>query len=302
MSSLYKRKYRFAIETFRGDIIEIPQQLRVTFRAESTVLNYYSTGEITIYNLSADTESDIFKNAKKVIIEAGYENGAYGVVFSGPVRQPLRGKENGTDYFVRLMCINDTMQLGFCSLVLTAGQTAETIMNQIARSSTVPFDIRVNGQTSTQKTERAKTIFGPTQDALRNVAVNNNGFVYTDSEGKANFDALSAPPSGNIPFLNYRTGLIGTPQQVEQGIQFQCLINPSIKLASWVELNNQDILQAEIPLQGLQTLLEVDGRYRVIEIVCTGDTRGQEWYFDCHAIGANNSVPLMLQLPGQQGV
>jgi hypothetical protein len=298
---VYLRKYRLVIQTFRGATITIPDELRWTFHVEKRINEYMQFAEVVIYNLNPNTETDIFKNAQYVTIEAGYEDSYYGQIFSGPVRQPIRGQEDGTTFFIKLVCVNDIMNLGFCSLVLNQGNEAIAIMNQIARSSSIPFDIRIKGPVKQPISERPKVVFSQPGDAIRSVALNNNGFVYVDDSGSANYSALSTGPTGNIPRLNAQTGLIGIPQQVDMGVSFRCLINPSIKLDSWVQLNNQDIVQAEVPLFGLQTLLDLDGLYRVIEIQATGDTRGNDWYFDIQAIGQQGALPQMLAGPNQNG-
>lgn len=305
MTQLFQRKHRVLIETWRGDTIEIGEDIRVTFRVEQRINDYLWFSEVTIYNLNPSTESDILKNGKSVSLEAGYQDGPYGLLFKGQIRQPIRGKEDGTTYFIKLICLNDMLNVGFCNFVLTGGQTPESIISQIARNSSIPFDVRIGPGLSQQVTSRGKVVVGNPGDELRSIAANNNAFVYIDNTGVVNISPLSSPPpsGASIPSLNAQTGLIGIPQQVDHGVEFRCLINPNIRLDSWVKLNNQDIIQAEIPLLGLPVdLLDRDGIYRVIELVATGDTRGNDWYYDITAIGQEGMLPQMLAAPSQLGI
>jgi hypothetical protein len=101
--------------------------------------------------------------------------------------------------------------------------------------------------------------------------------------------------------LNAQTGLVGMPHQTDEGINLKCLINPNLDLDSWVKLDNQSIIQNQLGFGVPQTLLDMDGLYRIIAIEATGDTRGQEWYFDITAINQLSSLPSMFTSPSQSG-
>src|SRR5262245_53894016 len=104
--TFYGRKYKLSVQLQRGDAIEFSPDIRFTFSVDKDILRCYQFAEVTLYNLNAQTETDILKNGVSVTLEAGYENGAYGVIFRGPVRQVLRGKEDAVTYFLRLVCID----------------------------------------------------------------------------------------------------------------------------------------------------------------------------------------------------
>lgn len=306
---LYIRKYKLVVTTWGGQQITITD-LRFTFHIEKNINKLIQYGAITIYNLSPNTETNIFKNGKSVTLEAGYEDGPYGVIFKAPIRQPIRGKENGTDYFLKLVCYagDDILNIGFCNLTMTNNQDARTLINQIARSSTIPFDVRISeglqleqASITDQKTQRGRTVFGQPGDTLRSIALNSNANFYVDDD-IVNFEGVNASPPGSVPSMNAQSGMIGFPRQVDKGIEVQCLINPNMKLGSWFQLDNQKIILNELPFQGLQTLLDLDGVYRIVEMVITGDTRGNEWYFDLTAYGQQGFLPLMLSAQSQSGV
>lgn len=301
---LFLRKYRLTIETWRGDTITFDNsELRLTFHIEKNITRIYQLGEITLYNLNPDTETDIFKNGKSLTLEAGYQDGPYGVIFRGAIRQPIRGKEDETTYFLKLVCFDgdEILHLGFCNLVLTSGQTAQAIINQIARSSSVPFDIRVDDNLSKQITQRGKTIFGQVSDHIRSVTINSNATFYFDN-GVGYVTPLSKQPPAIVPTLNAQTGMVGMPHQTDQGIEVRCLINPDIHLDNWVKLNNRNIIQAQVEFGVPQTLLDLDGLYRVISIEATGDTRGNDWYYDINGYSQTGILPQMLVDPSQTGL
>jgi hypothetical protein len=309
---LYFRKWKLTVETWRGDSITIPADditgegigdLRVTFRIEKNWSQIQQFGEIVIYNLNKNTETDIFKNGKIVTLEAGYRDGPFGIIFKGFIRQPIRGKEDATTYFLKLICLDgdDALNLGFASLVLAENQTAQTIINSIARSSTVPFDVRINGELPQQATTRGKSIFGMASDAIRSVAINNNAAFFVNN-GQATVTPLSLAPNTTPVELNANTGMVGIPYQVDQGVQVRSLLNPRFQMGEWIRLNNASIILAELEIGQLQTLLDVDGIYRIIEMHYTGDTRGNDWYVDILGIGQAGALPTLLAGPNQNGI
>src|ERR1044072_16840 len=304
MSLLFDRKWKLTIITFRGTVIEVHEGLRVTFRVEKNINRTLQLAEVSIYNLSAETETDIFKNAAIVILEAGYQNDLYGQIFRGEVRQTIRGKESPTDYFLKLICIagDEVMNISFCSAVLSGSLKAKQIAEQIASSSRPAFDIQIRGELSEQQLQAPKVIYGKAYDVLRSLAINNNANLYVDDNGSTVISTLSQHPPASVPELNAQSGLIGFPHQTDQGISFRSLINPRIALDSWVKLNNSSIIQAQIDLGVPQTLLDLDGLYRVINIVITGDTRGNEWYYDIDAVNQDGGLASIVTDRGQNGL
>lgn len=307
---LYGRKWRLLVRTWSGLDIEITD-VRFTFHVEKSLSTAMQYGSVTIYNLSPNTETEIFKNGQGIILEAGYANGPYGVIFRAPIRQPIRGKENGTDYFLKLVCYagDDILNIGFCNLTLRNTQTARDIIAQIARSSTVPFALSIEqgeellntGTLSPQQTQRGKTLFGPPGDYLRSIAINNNFIFYAD-DGVANFVPVSKPNPADAPELNATNGLIGFPQQVDKGVELRILINPNIRLGTWIKLNNQKIIQEEFPFESSGVLLDIDGLYRVIAITMDGDTRGNDWYYDLTTWSSAGNLPALVAGQNDSGV
>lgn len=305
MSGYFGRSYRLTIEFWRGEVLEIPAELRLTFLIEKQMLRAWQQATITIYNLSSNTETDILKNGRWVTLEAGYNGGPYGVIFSGAIRQPIRGKENATDYFLKLLCTDggDILKLGFCSLALSSNQSRRNIIQSIARSSTIPFDVQLgdDGNLDIPQSTRAKVLFGEPSDLIRSQARDGNMAFFFD-DGQAKMPSINATPPPVVPDVNAQTGMIGIPQQTDQGVSFRTLILPTLTLGNWVRLNNSDIVEAEIPFpSGLQTLLDRDGLYRIVEISYSGDTRGNEWYMDHIAVNQDGGLPTMLLSQDQFG-
>jgi len=307
MNTQYLRKFRLLVKTFRGQVLDV-SSVRFTFKIDKNINRFYQIGEITLYNLSPDTETDIFKNGQEVTLEAGYQDGSYGVIYKGFIRQPIRGKEDGITYFLRLHCMtgDDLVRFAYCNTTINSNADIRTIINQIARSSTIPFDVRIDPTiNNSQNTQRAKTVLKSPYDELRSIAENNNSFLYYD-DGRVYMSPIAKQPADQITSLNAQTGMIGIPQQTDNGIEVRCLINSAIRLDSWIKLNNQNIIQAQLEFGQIlnQVLLDLDGIYRVVSIMATGDSRGNDWYYDLTTISQapGGNLPLLLSTPAQNGL
>lgn len=306
----FGRKYRVLVSVHGDTAIDV-SDLRCTFKIEKVWGGKLTqAGEITIFNLNAKLENDIIFTAAaggnvQVMLEAGYEGGNYGVIFRGDLIQPIRYKEDAVTYALKLICSDSDNELNssFVNFTLANGQTASQVAAQTARNSTVPFQLNQD-KLSEQKSERAMAVFGMAKDVLRSIAVNNNSVFYFD-DGQANISNVEKEPVVVEAIkLNAQTGMIDMPKQNNGGVDLRCLINPQIKLGNFVLLNNRDILveQLEIGSGQYQTLLDMDGLYRVIKYTITGDTRGNDWYYDLKTITQAGKLPVMLQDPEFSGV
>lgn len=261
--------------------------LRCTFFVQK-VLSPIQISEITIYNLSPQTETNIIFNATNAVLSAGYVDGPYGQIFTGRIIQKIRGKDpDGVTFFLKLVCMDGDQQLqtNFCNMAMGEGQTEEQQAKLIARNANVPFEPKVdlNLSQDQQKAFRGKTIFGRPRDYFRSIALNNGAAFYAD-KGDINITLLNTSPPNVVPELNYKSGMIGIPHQTDQGMEVRSLINPQFTIDSWIHLNNKNIIKQQITISEDQAtfapLLDLDGLYHIIGMTITGDTRGNDWYMD----------------------
>jgi hypothetical protein len=110
---------------------------------------------------------------------------------------------------------------------------------------------------------------------------------------------------GEAVVLNSQTGMVGMPEQTQDGIRVQCLLNPNIKVGTRIQLNNADIqLAAKDPaLQGDLSFaflpsISSDGFYRVLVNDLEGDTRGKPWYNELICLAVNDTVTPGLAVKG----
>jgi hypothetical protein len=100
--------------------------------------------------------------------------------------------------------------------------------------------------------------------------------------------------------------LIGTPNQTNDGIVLKCLLNPNIKIASQVQVNQSDIQRQLIDDNteggdtGAPSPIAADGFYRVLIAEYVGDTRGNDWYCEltCLSMDKTSSDNAQVQQNG----
>lgn len=299
----YGRKYRILVAKIDNTALDV-SNLRCTFRIEKVAYQVANYAEVNIYNLSAGTEAELIKEGDRVIVEAGYQgvittdaNGniieatpkQYGVIFDGLVIQALRDKEDNVNYKLTLVCMDgdDFLANNIIKLSVGAGQSQRQLVETIVSKAETPTETaRITPDLSTQNLPRGKVFFGTPKQYLGRISDDNNANFWVD-DGKVYIAKVTDIPIGEALVLTPQTGLIGTPQQTQDGVEFKCLLNPLIKLASMIKIDNSMIRQIKQQVGQYPTMLDADGQYQVIKLTTVGDTRGTEWYSEIIGIARN---------------
>ena len=292
--------------------ILITDPIRCTFSCRKTILRDSSIGSITLWNLSPEFEALIISDGAKIVLEAGYQSDTVAIIFAGTIIQPIRGKENGTDYFLKLICLDGDsyFNLAFSSGTLESNQTKRELAKQTLRISNYEELTDGKGEITVEalddlsdesaidgsvvKTERPKVVFGRTSKIIDNLARTSNSTIYMENGELKSYNPSEESKWAKVWEVNPQTGMIGDPRQSSYQIMVRTLLNPKIKIQDFIHLENQSIRVEELGLTSLPFLLEPSGNYQVIEITYTGDTRGQEWYSDIKAISKNGKIPSQL--------
>lgn len=276
-----------------------PEALRVTFRIEMIGYQAYYYGEVTIYNLSGDTEQKIINEGAKVIVQAGYQNGHYGKIFEGFVFQPMRDRENVVDYKLTLNCVNQKAVLdhNLVKFTANAGQDPRTMIKNVAGQARTPINVgTITDDLETTTLPRGKVYFGEPKKYFRQIAQHNRAQWWVDEHG-VQFGKITDVPKGQAIVYTPHTGLIGTPQQIDYGCAFRVLLDPRLKIsnpAMAVKLDQTLIRQQKARIGQILSILDKDGIYRVIGVTHTGDTRGNEWYTDVIGVTSGGKIPAQL--------
>lgn len=290
------------------DLSEMHVKFKITAMNEESP----NTGTFRVYNLSPETVKAIISKNNgveytKVQFQAGYENGAYGQVFAGTIMQFRKGRENSTDTYLDILAADGDVFYNFGTMAasVAAGTTKNEIIAKIAEQMGLPLGYvpPISGGTL----PRGKVFWGMGRLGMRNVA-QSSGMSWTIEDGKLQMIPLKGYLPGEAVALNSSTGMIGLPEQTDEGIKVRTLLNPKLKLGGLIQIDNQSINQTiaqasqvipggfgQLPYNqwagNPQLLADVtnDGFYFLYAVEHTGDNRGQEWYSECVGLALDKS-------------
>lgn len=312
---LFGRKYRVLITYGEEKALDV-SELHCKFRIEKIANQKPNLSECIIYNLSAESEKKIIEEGFRLVIEAGYEStfavkteakekqeeqkqySQYGKIFDGYIVQAIRDKEDGVTYSLTLMAADGDSYYTkeFFVAALPPSSDPRSIIEAITAGTESKTEIdRISEDISTQKLARPKIIFGEPKKYIEQIASDNNATTWIDN-GKLNVVKFTDPlPKEMVVVVTPETGLIGTPSQTIDGVQFRHLMHPSIVLFGLVKIDNSIIRLNKAQYGQKTTQLDKDGEYTVARLTYIGDTRGNDWYVDVQgfSIGAGR-IPLQL--------
>ena len=143
---------------------------------------------------------------------------------------------------------------------------------------------------------RGKVMYGMARKFMRDEAISTN-CSWSIQDGKLQMVRVSGYLAGEAVVLTHETGLIGTPEQTNEGIKVRCLLNPRLRIGGRIKLDNKSIQQAKTELkQATQTApkMDNDGFYRILKVEFSGDTKGNDWYADMICVGLDGTSQLPL--------
>jgi hypothetical protein len=271
--------------------------LRVTFKTHKADFETPNHADIRVYNLSDETRRRMGKEFTKVILQAGYE-GNFGLIFGGTIRQVRSGRENGVNTFADILASDGDRAYNYAvvNATLAAGATQGDVVKAAVGS------MQEHGATQGhipdlggQALPRGVAMYGMARDYMRDAAAS------TDTSWSIQDGAVQMVPKrghlpGNAVSLTAESGLIGQPEQTNEGIMVRCLINPRLRVGGRIKLDNRSIrrIKTDLKIGAFMKAprIDRDGLYRILAIEFSGDTRGQDWYADLTTVGIDDSAPI----------
>ena len=290
---LFGRRYRVFIDIGDGKALDV-SDLRCVFEISKTSYMEANQSIVQIYNLNPDDENKIIKQGQRIIIEAGYVGSQYGKIFDGNVIQAIRSKEDGVNYILTLVSMDNDRYTayGLINVALVAQQSAREAVNALVSKASVPTQLGSVSQLNTVY-PRGKILFGMSKDFLSQIAASEN-MTYYSEDGKVNIISVSELPSNTIKSYGPRNGLIGIPTQTELGVSCTVLLDPYITVNKFFHIDNTKVTGYQYtPGQPVRSL-DSEGIYRVITLKHRGDTRGNDWYTEIEAVSQAGLLPSMV--------
>ncbi len=303
----YMRNFNLLVTGTNIDGLDL-SALRCKFSIKRSSNMTPNCADIRVYNLDQDTALKIKSQYTRVILQAGYDTN-YGVVFKGNIKQVIIGRESGTDTFVDLNCGDGDLAYNYAIVkgaVKSASQAA--ILSQITQPMGEYGTTVAPAQPTLSPTTlpRGKTFWGNSRDYMREFA-SQNGLTWSIQNEQISFIKQQGYAPGQSVVLTSKTGMIGTPQQTQIGVNVGCLINPRINPGRTIKIDNASVAALKIDLGNpkdpvnLAPPLNADGVYYVLVVEHTGDTRGVDWYSKLICVTVNSSVNPINSVPVSYG-
>ena len=278
--------------------------MQFTFHTVQQDVESPNNCSIRVFNLSKPTTRLIQAEFDKVVINAGY-SGQYGEIFQGDIKQFRMGRLNATDTYLDILAADGDFAYNNARVeqTLSAAQNTPAGRLDMVMKALGPYGV-TQGHTppffgGVLPNPRGKVAFGMARRELRGLAASNLA-TWSIDNGKVNIIPMSGYLPGAAVVLTALTGLIGLPEQTNEGIKAKCLLNPLITVGGLVQIDNDSINQlvkqnpnaapvAYNQYTGIQYLASTasDGLYRVYVAEHSGDTRGQDWYTELTCLAVN---------------
>lgn len=335
MTLQYLRNLSLVVANPSGAGIELGK-LRVVFEVKRGDKQTPNSADIKVYNLSQTTMNALRanKNAQpeftQLVLKVSYGAQPPVQILWGSITQVRIGREDQKNAYVAFTAADGDEAYNFdpTAFTLAAGATplmgVKSVIRDMANfKSGSPTGQSTNGQaitqgymppsltTNPQQSIRGRSYFGNCRDVMRKIADNHDCW-WSIQDGQVTF----IPRTGFIPdapvLITPTTGLIGVPEQTQNGLKVKVLLNPALKIGTLIKLDSTDINQLRYGIdkgssnggtfalnaklaQGA-TKLNADGLYYVMRVDHTGDSRGTPWYSDltCLAVDATLVPPAIL--------
>ncbi|MDN7803095.1 phage protein [Burkholderia gladioli] len=289
MTAQFGRKISLIIGPDAGNALDL-SALRIVFHVRRGDTQTPNSLRVRVYNVSDNTsQSAESKEFTRIVLQAGYE-GSYGIIFDGSIVQVRRGRENATDTYLDITAADGDMayNFAFVNTTLAAGATQADIVNACIRSmATYGVTAGYIPDLQNNALPRGRVLFGLARDHLEVVA-RTTQTLWSIQDGKLQIVPETSYVPGDVPVIDRKSGMVGMPEQMQNGIKVRMLLNPSIKIGRLIQLDNSSIQQFEYSLNfqqqaengflRQQNKINGDGFYYVMHNEVWGDTRGNDWY------------------------
>jgi hypothetical protein len=289
-------------------------ELHFKFQIRASDVQSPNTAFIRVYNMSPSNAKKIQAEFTRVVLQAGYQNGSYGIIFDGTIKQIGRGKETNVDTYLDIYAadMDALYNFGVVSQTLAPGASFNDQAAAMAKAAQA-YGAIVGEVALTQSAigsasdglpggvlPRGKVLFGLYRDQVRDIGTT-TGTTWSVQNGVITAVPLTGYLSDDPVVINSQSGMVGMPEATQNGIEVKCLLNPMIRIGRRIQIDNKtvNINTRTVKEQGFPTYSgiefyadeAVDGLYRVCVHEYEGDTRGTPWYSTLTVLAIDPSVP-----------
>jgi len=149
-----------------------------------------------------------------------------------------RGRENPTDTYTEILAADGDVarNFGIVSTTLAAGATQSTQLAAISGAIDLPLGYVPDLPRTALS--RGKVLYGMARDRLSDIAASSNA-TWSIQNGQVQLVPLTSYIPGTAVVMNANTGMIGLPEQTEDGIKVKALLNRGSRSARFCKLTTR---------------------------------------------------------------
>ena len=253
MPLLWNRKI-----TVRTSGLEI-ENLRISLSIERHIDSSQNVGTVTIFNLSDEHESRIYRSPGTITIEAGYAE-TKALIFDGIVQRVQRVRQNLSRQTV--IKVGDRLRqqggnLAKCTSTTFDGPAAvKDIFRYLANQ--IPISV-VNLDLIPRSLTISNFAFSGKIELALSLLLKRGGLSWYENDGVIRINwprpkTQSAIPQKDIVgvVLTPETGLIDRPIDTDEGVEAISLLNPAITIGGVVRLRAESFGQSDYKVVSLK--------------------------------------------------
>lgn len=251
MGELFLRKVILEIIPQNGQTVII-DKLRINFNIEKTSTSTPNSAEIEVYNLAETTRNLIAAKGTKVKLSIGYEGlnpqGFFGtgigttsnvdLVYFGDVRKFIVNVQK-PDVISRIECGDGLNKYSNARINKSYGRGVklEQIITDLEQAMGLPIIRR--DKKLTKVFAGGVTLSGLVRDYLDKIC-ESNGLEWSIQDNQIRIiEKDFFTKTQGIILLTPETGLIKSPNSTKDGIEFESLIQPNLKIGSIVKIESK---------------------------------------------------------------
>jgi len=286
MTELFGRVYELEIGTGTGLVRRFDgfpsadnTPLNIRFTVDQTPVAERSYSEITIYGLNRESRSAIYEQYTTVTLKAGYAS-YYGAIFNGSIENVEIGRD-GPDSYVKLFCQSGAESWEEARISKTFGQNTpqKEIIKAVAETFGFPVEF-VGDFDSLPRALKGRVLDRDSKSAMRQLA-NSFDFEWFVSNGQMTIVKEGAQRPAAEPYkYTPATGLIGSPQITQKGVDIDVLMNGLIRPFDLYTVESET---AALTFNGIYYQRQDfpktngEGTNQALSLVHEGDFYGDTW-------------------------
>lgn len=244
MAELYRYRYQLQVGNeaeylniqLRDESYNEGDALRISFLVQHDFGGFVSYAEISVYNLSTESEEKIFEKYRSVTLQAGWPE-MFGTIFKGQVinYQRIPGTNEGT-HGIKMFCRSSAQALNFVYVNQTFSPQAE--ITEIIRvvATAIGNPVTFHGDFSNLPKRPRGTVLKGEPKKLLDKMMEWFDFTWTVENGVTKIVRNGSLVEGDMFLFSAQTGMIGSPVVGDNDVTVRVALNPVVQLGREIKI------------------------------------------------------------------